>query len=133
MSKKRIKTKVKNADQDRVEGYLRMLDRILLYNMAVNTMPPEILQGIVKLWDKVVLKSIDIDASLRTAYMEGTKLGRVSKLQKEPDGEDLRLHCLDQWKLAKSVVESNLLNPTIVDEDADLFGKNDEDSDEPTS
>ena len=113
-----------NADQDRVEGYLRMLDRILLYNLAVNTMPPEALQSIVNLWDKVVHKSIDLDASMRTHFMEDTKLGRISKLQKEPDGEDVRLHCLDQWKLAKSVIESNLLNPTIIDEDSD-FGEND--------
>ena len=95
----------------------------MLYNMAVNTMPPEALQGIVKMWNKVVLKSIDMDASLRTHYLEGTKLGRVAKINEEPDGEELRLHCLDQWKLAKSVVDANLLNPTIIDEDFDLFGE----------
>lgn len=121
MSKKPIKTKL-NTDQERVEGYLRMLDRILLYNMAVNSMPPEALQSIVKLWDKVVLKSIDLDASLRTHFMEATKMGRAAKFQDEPDGEDLRLHCLDQWKFAKSVVETNLLNPKIIDEGFDLFG-----------
>jgi hypothetical protein len=120
---KQIKTKIRNTDQERVEGYLRMLDRILLYNMAVNSMPPEVLQGIVQLWDKIVHKSIDLDASMRTQFLEGTKLGRTAKLQNEPDGEALRMHCLDQWKLARSVLESNLLNPTIIDEDFDLFGE----------
>lgn len=113
--KKRIVTK-NNSDGERVEGYLRMLDRILLYNMAVNTLPPQVLKGIVKLWDTVVLKSIDMDATMRTEYMEATKLGRIAKLQEEPDGEDLRLHCLEQLSIAREVVENNLLNPRIVDE-----------------
>jgi hypothetical protein len=121
--KKRISTK-ERADQDRVEGYLRMLDRILLYNMAVNTLPPHALKGIVKLWDKVVMKSIDLDASMRTEYLEGTKIGRLSKLQQEPDGEQLRLHCLEQLHIAREVIENNLLKPRIVDELDDDYDDN---------
>ncbi len=125
MSKKQIKTTHAVADQERVEGYLRMLDRILLYNMAVNSMPPEALQSIVELWSRVVLKSIDMDATLRTHFLEATKMGRIAKSQDEPDGEDLRLHCLNQLKLARTVIDTNLLHPKIVDDDFDIFGEGD--------
>lgn len=132
--KNKIVTK-DNADGERVEGYLRMLDRILLYNMAVNTLPPQVLKGIVGLWDNVVMKSIDMDATMRTEYMEGTKLGRVAKLQDEPDGEELRLHCLEQLNIAREVVENNLLNPRIADtlDMDDDYDDDDYDEGEPTN
>jgi hypothetical protein len=128
MANKSIKTVAKNFDQERVEGYLRMLDRILLYNITVNTMPPEMLQGIIDLWDDIVLKSINIDATMRTHLLEGTKIGRLSKLKEEPDGEEIRMHCINQWKTAKQVVEINLLHPRNSEGEAE--DKEDEDKDE---
>ena len=113
----KIRDALENADHARIEAYLRMLDRILIYNLAVNVMPDEALKGILCLWDKVVKKSIDADATSRTEYLEETSSGRAAKYRSEPDGESLRLHCLKQWKLARQVVDTNLKSGKDTDHD----------------
>lgn len=117
----KIKNELENADHMRVEAYLRMLDRILIYNMAVNMMPDEALQGILALWGRVVKKSIDADANARTTFMEETQAGRAAKYREEPDGEFLRLHCLKQLELARKVAGTNLKSPKSKDSGFDGF------------
>jgi len=41
---KRLQKILKEADQDRVEGYMHMFDRVLLYTLAANTMPSSTLK-----------------------------------------------------------------------------------------
>jgi hypothetical protein len=107
-------------DFDRIDGYIRMFDRILLYTMAVNLMPKEALDTVMTQWEQIVKKTIDIDAVNRTNFIEGTKLGRLAKYKKEPDGEEVRLSHLKHWKTAKDIVSSNLL-ANYKDDDFDDF------------
>lgn len=109
MDSKAIIKNIQSADAERIEAFLRMFDRILLYTIAANSMPNDMLNATISLWEQVVKKSIDIDANKRTTFLESTPTGRAMKLNEEPDGEDLRLHWLKQWDIAKSVITSNLL------------------------
>ena len=105
---KRLQKILKEADQDRVEGYMHMFDRVLLYTLAANTMPSSTLKNTVELWDKVIKNSIDFDAVKRTDLLENSTIGRAAKLNNEPDGESLRLHYLKQWKIAREIIAANL-------------------------
>jgi len=95
---------------ERVNGYMQMFDRILLYTLAKNTIPQEIIDETIDLWNLAVRKGIDMDASNRTQFLESTQAGRVAKLQKEPDGESVRLHNTHQLKIAQEIISSNLKN-----------------------
>ena len=108
MNNEDLQELLEQADPQLMENYMRMFERILLYNMATAMMPPEVIEGSVDLWDKVVKKAINSDASRRTDFLEGSLDGRIAKLKKEPDGEDLRHHCLEQHKIARSVIVANL-------------------------
>lgn len=112
MNLKEIKEMLEQADPQRVEGYLNMFDRVLLYTLAVNTMPKEALDGTMSMWDQVVKRTIDIDATKRTNYLESTTVGRAAKIKNEPDGEDFRLFCLKQWEIAKTLITANLRTRT---------------------
>jgi hypothetical protein len=107
---KELIKQINEADVDKVGQYMKIFDRILLYTIAVNSVPKESLDATVKLWETVVKKGIDEDAKLRTNFMESYQ-GRKSKYQKEPDGEELRLYCLKQYELAKDIIKSNLTKP----------------------
>ena len=107
MTKKTEET-LKDADFERVEGYMHMFDRVLLYTMAANNLSQKTLDATIKFWDVVIKKTIDLDATQRTDFLEKTLHGRTAKLRDEPDGEDIRLHSLKQWKIAKQVIENNL-------------------------
>ncbi len=112
-----VRKLIENADHERVEAYMHMFDRVLLYTLAVNMMPKDAIRGTVDLWDTVVKKGIDMDASKRTNFLEGTTLGRAAKLRQEHDGEDVRNHCLQQWRIARDVISANLHNKNEDNED----------------
>ena len=112
-----VRKLVENADHERVEAYMHMFDRVLLYTLAANMMPKDAIKGTVDLWDTVVRKGIDMDASKRTNFLEGTTLGRAAKLRKEYDGEDVRNHCIEQWRIARNVISANLHNNDIKNTD----------------
>lgn len=114
---KRLHKILKEADQDRVEGYMNMFDRVLLYTLATNTMPSDALKETIELWDKVVKNSINFDAIKRTNTLENSTIGRAAKLHKEPDGECLRLHYLKQWKIARKLIVANLQSESEDDVD----------------
>ena len=119
MDAKGIIKDIQSADAERIDAYLRMFDRILLYTMAANSMPIDILNATLGIWEQVAKKSIDIDATKRTTFLESTPTGRALKLNNEPDGEDLRLHWLKQWNIAKNVITSNLIKNDTNEEDDD--------------
>jgi len=125
---KKLQKLLKGADQERVEGYMHMFDRVLLYTLAANMMPSKSLDDTIGLWDKVVKKSIDFDATKRTEFMEETVLGRASKLKDEIDGESLRLYYLKQWKVAREIIAANLQredeDDNSDDSDDDFFDQN---------
>lgn len=106
--KEELQQMIRQADPVLMENYMRIFERILLFNIAANMMPTEVIEGSVNLWDKVIKKAINSDASRRTEFLEGTQEGRLAKLQKEPDGEDLRQHCLEQQKITRNVIVANL-------------------------
>lgn len=108
MSKEDIKQMVEEADHERVHVYMDVFDRILLYTLAANLLPKEAIDASVDLWNIVVKRGIDDDVSKRTNFLESTTSGRAAKLRNEPDGEDLRMHCLKQWEIARNVILANL-------------------------
>lgn len=120
MKKDEIKL-LRKTDPDRIEQYMRIFDRVLLYTIA-SAMPSEMKEASVKVWDKLIKKTIDIDASSRTNYLESTSSGRMAKMNKEADGEDVRLYSLEQMELARKIIESNL----YFSEDSDVAELNEE-------
>lgn len=104
-----IKSKMDKVDPERLEGYMKMFDRILLYNVAANLMPPDAIQEMLNFWEKTVKKTIDIDCSKFTDILQSTEHGRLqSMIPEHPDGEDMRLKFLDTFDLAHEIVSSNL-------------------------
>lgn len=110
-----------SADPARINGYMNMFDRVLLYTMAANMLPKEAIESTINLWSKIVKKTIDIDATRRTKFLESTANGRAAKLSKEPDGEDIRLHFLKQLDIAHQAITSQFEPPeNLLDSDPDI-------------
>ena len=120
MDNKEILKILKEADHDRVESYMHMFDRVLLYTLAANTMPEEVLRGTIQLWDKVVKRTIDLDAGRQTEFLEGTISGRTAKFKRMPDGEEIRLRHLRQWKIAKDIISANLHQHQIDSDEGEI-------------
>lgn len=120
MDGKEIQKKLNQSTTDvlRVGNYMKMFDRILLYNIAVNSMPPEALQETLNIWEKVIKRGINEESSSRNKFLESSRQGRKAKYRNEPDGEDLMLTLLEQYEIAKEVIQSNLKR-TIEDEDTE--------------
>lgn len=73
-------------------------------------MPKELIEGSIQIWTQAIKNSINIESTRRTEFMESTVPGRAAKINKEIDGEDLRLHSLMQLELATKIISANLLN-----------------------
>ena len=116
MTSKDLTKKLDNADHERVGQYMKIFDRVLLYTIAVNTMPKESLDATFRLWETIIKRGIDEDSKSRTQFLE-SYTGRKAKYQKEPDGEDLRLYCLKQYELARDLIRVNLSNHDQSDEE----------------
>jgi len=108
MNSKELNELLKDSDIQQVGQYMKQFDRMLLYTIAVNSMPKTAVNKTIALWEKVVKRNIDSDAKNRTLFLESTIEGRRAKYNDEPDGETLRIHCLKQLDIAKEVVSSNL-------------------------
>lgn len=100
--------KISEADPERLNGYIGMFDRLLLYNLAVGSMPPEILDEMIEKWSQTIKSTIDTEAQHRTHFLESTPQGRLAKKQDQPDGEALRLLFLETLSTAKQIVSRNL-------------------------
>ena len=103
-----MQKKVSEADPERLKGYIDMFDRLLLYNLAVGSMPGEIIDEMIKKWEQTIKSTIDIESKHRTHILESTPQGRVAKKQQQPNGEDIRLLFLDTLDTAKQIVSRNL-------------------------
>ncbi len=106
---KEIQQELSDVNQERLETYMRMFDRILLYTIAANMVPAEVIQQTIHIWATTIKKIIDSDATGRTQFLEATVQGRLAKLHKEADGEELRLNCLKAWNVAHKIVTANLV------------------------
>jgi len=87
-----------------VESYMRLFDRLLLHSLAIRMLSNEEKDNILDLWSKAVKKSIDVDASKRTDFLESTIPGRAAKYNKEPDGETLRMLHLKAHDAVKKMI-----------------------------
>jgi hypothetical protein len=103
-----IQKMIAASDPDRLNGYMDMFDRLLLYNLAVGTIPPETLDELIQKWEQTIKGMIDTESKHRTHFLESTPQGRLAKKHKQPDGEDLRLLFLTTLNTAKQIVTRNL-------------------------
>lgn len=103
-----IRKSISNADPERLSGYMDMFDRLLLYNLAVGTMPSETLDELIEKWEQTIKSTIDTESTHRTQFLESTPQGRLAKKHNQPDGEDLRLLFLATLNTAKKIVSRNL-------------------------
>lgn len=111
---KDIEDQINKVDPERLEIYIRMFDRVLLYNLAAMALPKESIDEVLLFWDKVAKKSIDIDSQKITDFLHGTVAGRlISSNPEQSDGEDVRLRSLAALKLAKHIISSNILPPNL--------------------
>lgn len=108
MNKKSMHKKISEADPERLNGYIGMFDRLLLYNLAVGSMPAELLDEMIEKWAQTIKSTIDTEAQHRTHFLESTSQGRLAKKQDQPDGEALRLLFLETLSTAKQIVSRNL-------------------------
>ncbi len=107
-----LKARLDKADPERLEGYMRMFDRILLYNLAAHVMPPDSVNTILDFWEKAVKKTIDMDCQKFTQFLQSTPQGRLASLTGEqPDGEDMRLKYLGAFDIAQEIIASNITKP----------------------
>ncbi len=105
---KELNELLKDSDIQQVGQYMKQFDRMLLYTMAVNSMPRIGIDKTIDLFETVVKRNVDSDAKKRTMFLESTIEGRRAKYNNEPDGEALRIHCLKQLDVAREVITSNL-------------------------
>ena len=111
---KELFKKIAEVNPERLEAYHRMFDRILLYTIAVNTIPSEHIEKIIKNADTIVKKTIDIDSNKLQTILHGTKEGRLARIKEQKDqydGESVRLEYIKVWELVKEIVRGNLKQP----------------------
>ena len=125
LSTKELIKRIEKVNPDRLEGYIKAFDRMLLYSLACNIVSEEALGKTVEMWKNTIKKSIDADAKNRTSFLESTPDGRKAKMAGEPDGESIRLKFLETMNVAQDIIKSNLIR----DEDSD--SDSDEDSEDP--
>ncbi len=106
-----MQKKMTEVDPERMGGYIDLFDRLLLYTMAVQIMPPEILEKLLKKWEHIIKATIDMESNIRTTYLEETPHGRSETKHEQPDGEELRLNNLKTLNMAKLILDNNLQSP----------------------
>ena len=122
-----LEKKIDKSNQIRLETYIRLYDRMILYNLAAQILPKETINDTLDFWDKAIKRHIDDNVQNRTKVLESTNYGRLLQMLHEPDGEDLRLQCLDTWRTAREVIEKGFTQVTDTDED---WKQNDPEDDE---
>lgn len=117
-----LKHKIATSDPERLNGYIEMFDRLLLYNMATFMLPPEAIENLLEQWKQIIKSTINTESCMRTHFLESMPQGRLAKKDNQPDGEALRLLFLDTLSTAKQIVARNLQR----DEDGIDFESNSE-------
>ena len=105
---KDFQDRISAADPARLNCYIDMFDRFLLYSLVSNVMPEEAIQEIIQSWERTIKDTIDSECSMRTNFLESTLQGRLCKKHHQPDGEAIRLSALEGFNVAKEIVQSNL-------------------------
>lgn len=112
-----IKERLDKVDPERLEGYMNMFDRILLYSLAANTMPQHAIKDVIGFWEQTVKKTINMDCQRFTQFLQSTPQGRLSSLAREqPDGEDMRLRFLETFNLAHEIISTNITHQEDTEE-----------------
>jgi len=115
LPEKQIQKMLSDAPPTAVEAYLRLFDRVLLHSLAVRMLGEEEKEQVLNIWSKAVLKSIDLESSQRTEFMESTPSGRAAKYNEEPDGEAIRLAYLKAYDAVKFIVKNQISQPDTDD------------------
>ncbi len=103
-----IQQAIAKADPERLNGYIEMFDRLLLYDLAVISLPRERLEFMMGKWEELIKYAINTESCLRTDFLESTPQGRIAKMEKQPDGEEMRLLFLHTLNTAKTIIAKNL-------------------------
>lgn len=104
---KTLMERIANVDPRQLDGYMRQFDRMLLHTIAAATLPPEAIEATKRLWLKVAKKGIDQEANGRTEFLQGTREGRMQRMLRQPDGEDVRLALLETLDTAREIIDRN--------------------------
>lgn len=119
---KEIQKRIAESDPERLNNYITMFDRFLLYSLVSGVMSQEAINELVKNWEHAVKATIDTESQRRTNFLESTPQGRLAKKQQQPDGEDIRLLFLATLDTAKLIVNANLSGKPEGSDDPDGFG-----------
>ena len=103
-----LQQKISESDTEHLSGYIDMFDRLLLYTMAMNSTPSEVIDELLEKWEETIKYTINAEAQMRTDFMQSTPQGRLACKQDQPDGEALRLLYLNTLNAAKEIVSKNL-------------------------
>ncbi len=118
----KLKQRITESDPERLNGYIEMFDRLLLYNMATYMLQHEAVDELLEKWEQAVKSAINTESCMRTHFLESTPQGRMAKKHKQPDGEDLRLAFSRTLDTAKMILSQNLQpddNSEFFDSDID--------------
>jgi len=62
--------RIAEADSERLSGYIDMFDRLLLYNLAAGSMPPEIIDELIIKWAQTIKTTINTEVVARTHFLD---------------------------------------------------------------
>lgn len=105
---KKLGKQISKTDPGRLNAYLDLFDKILLYNLAANMLPPNAIDEIIKKWEENIRISINSESTMRTDFLESSIEGRLAKKSNQPDGEQLRLNFLETLDVARNILLRNL-------------------------
>lgn len=106
-SVKMLLERIQKVDPRQLDNYMRQFDRILLNTIAAAILPPEAIDATKRLWLKVAKRGIDQEACIRTEFLQGSREGRMQRMLRQPDGEDVRLVLLETLDTAREIIERN--------------------------
>lgn len=94
-------------EQAKVKYYIGVFDRVLLQALVLNFLEPEIVNAIFDMCEKLMKTEIDVEATIRTKFLQETEAGRIISQLNFSDGESLRLRNLEAVKVARGIAENN--------------------------
>ena len=76
-----LQQKISESDTEHLSGYIDMFDRLLLYTIAMNNTPPEVIDELLEKWEETIKYTINAEAQMRTEFMQSTPQGRLARKQ----------------------------------------------------
>lgn len=109
--KKEILERLQKCNQERVQLYLDVLDKIFIRAMVAKILDKESIDEILNFWKTRMLEEIDVESTNRTNFLMDTTLGRILSNKKGfDDGESVRLSSLEAMDVAKDIAERDFLS-----------------------